>query len=155
MKNDELTVRTPLGELVVGIKADPDYPGISVAFCGNGMNDCFNEGSIRLAWIEYSPEKRRLQAIVNRYILTDIFRFLLSRMCRPTYLIRFVRFVNSPFLTQQFFQSEKIFVRNHIGYWYTLLQLMSMPSCPEFQTVSHRRYNARFRPTSHNENYPV
>ena len=31
MKNDELTVRTPLGELVVGIKADPDYPGISVA----------------------------------------------------------------------------------------------------------------------------
>ena len=28
------------------------------------MNDCFNEGSIRLAWIEYSPEKRRLQAIV-------------------------------------------------------------------------------------------
>ena len=49
MKNDELTVRTPLGELVVGIKADPDYPGISAAFCGNGMNDCFNEGSIRLA----------------------------------------------------------------------------------------------------------
>lgn len=39
MKNDELTVRTPLGELVVKIKADPDYPGISVAFCGNGMND--------------------------------------------------------------------------------------------------------------------
>lgn len=32
MKNDELTVRTPLGELVVGIKADPDYPGISAAF---------------------------------------------------------------------------------------------------------------------------
>ena len=64
MKNDELTVRTPLGELVVGIKADPDYPGISVAFCGNDMNDCFNEGSIRLAWIEYSPEKHRLQAIV-------------------------------------------------------------------------------------------
>ena len=55
MKNDELTVRTPLGELVVGIKADPDYPGISVAFY---------EGSIRLAWIEYSPEKHRLQAIV-------------------------------------------------------------------------------------------
>ena len=37
MKNDELTVRTPLGELVVKIKADPDYPGISVAFCGNGI----------------------------------------------------------------------------------------------------------------------
>ena len=64
MKNDELTVHTPLGELVVGIKEDPDYPGISVAFRGEGMNDFFNEGLIRLAWIEYSPEKRRLQAIV-------------------------------------------------------------------------------------------
>lgn len=64
MKNDELTVRTPLGELVVGIKADPDYPGISVAFRGEGMNDVFNEGLICLAWIEYSPEKCLLQAIV-------------------------------------------------------------------------------------------
>ena len=43
MKNDELTVRTPLGELVVGIKADPDYPGISVAFRGEGLYDVFNE----------------------------------------------------------------------------------------------------------------
>ena len=32
MKNDELTVRTPLGELVVGIKADPDNPGILLLF---------------------------------------------------------------------------------------------------------------------------
>lgn len=64
MKNEELTVRTPLGELVVGIKADPDYPGIAVAFRSLDMNDCFNEGSIRLAWIEYSPDKRCLQAIV-------------------------------------------------------------------------------------------
>ena len=64
MKNDELTVRTPLGELVVGIKADPDYPGISVAFRDDSMNDRFDEGSIRLAWIEFSPEKRCLQAIV-------------------------------------------------------------------------------------------
>ena len=64
MKNEELTVRTPLGELLVGIKVDPDYPGILVTFRGNGMNDWFNEGSVRLAWIEYSPEKRCLQAIV-------------------------------------------------------------------------------------------
>ena len=32
MKNDELTVRTPLGELVVGIKADPDYPAFLLLF---------------------------------------------------------------------------------------------------------------------------
>ena len=64
MKNDELTVRTHWGAGSRDRKRIRDYPGISVAFCGNGMNDCFNEGSIRLAWIEYSPEKRRLQAIV-------------------------------------------------------------------------------------------
>lgn len=40
------------------------YPGISVAFRGEGMNDVFNEGLICLAWIEYSPEKCLLQAIV-------------------------------------------------------------------------------------------
>ena len=39
MQNKELTVQTPLGELAVGINADPDYPGISVAFRGDGMND--------------------------------------------------------------------------------------------------------------------
>ena len=75
MKNDELTVRTPLGELVVGIKADPDYPGISVAFCGNGMNDCFNEGSIRLAWIEYSPEKRRTAHRVQEHFRSGQIRY--------------------------------------------------------------------------------
>ena len=64
MKSDELTVRTPLGELVVGIKADPDYHGVTVAFRSRNMNDCFTEGSIHLAWVEYSPEKRCLQAIV-------------------------------------------------------------------------------------------
>ena len=26
-------------------------------------------------------------------------------------------------------------------------------ACPESQTVSHRQYNAQFRPTSHNENF--
>lgn len=64
MQNKELTVQTPLGELAVGINADPDYPGISVAFRGDGMNDCFNAGSIWLAWIEYSPEKHCLQAVI-------------------------------------------------------------------------------------------
>lgn len=64
MQNKELTVHTPLGELAVGINTDPDYPGISVAFRGDGMNDYFNEGAIRLAWIEYSPEKHCLQAVV-------------------------------------------------------------------------------------------
>lgn len=64
MQNKELTVQTPLGELAVGINADPDYPGISVAFRGDGMNDCFHVGSIWLAWVEYSPEKHCLQAVV-------------------------------------------------------------------------------------------
>ena len=37
MKNDELTVRTPLGELVVGIKADPDYPGMDRILSGEAL----------------------------------------------------------------------------------------------------------------------
>jgi len=53
-----------LQKLLGGKKAAPDYPGISVAFRGEGMNDVFNEGLICLAWIEYSPEKCLLQAIV-------------------------------------------------------------------------------------------
>ena len=57
-------MQAPLGELAVGINADPDYPGISVAFRGDGMNDCFNVGSIRLAWIEYSPETPCRQDVV-------------------------------------------------------------------------------------------
>ena len=85
MKNDELTVRTPLGELVVGIKADPDYPGISVAFCGNGMNDCFNEGAIRLAWIEYSPEKRRLRPL---FMVTGMQMITHSSSSSRTFQIR-------------------------------------------------------------------
>ena len=64
MKNNELIAQTPFGELAVGIKSDPDYPGIFIELRGEGLNDRFKEGCVRLAWVEYSSEKERLQTIV-------------------------------------------------------------------------------------------
>lgn len=64
MNHDELIAQTPLGEITVGIKSDPHYPGIFVELRGAHLNDRFNEGSVRLAWVEYSSEKGCLQTIV-------------------------------------------------------------------------------------------
>jgi len=62
--NDELIAKTPFGEIVVGIKSDPDYPGIFVELRGELLNDRFKEGAVRLAWVEYSSDKQCLQTIV-------------------------------------------------------------------------------------------
>ena len=43
--NDELIAKTPIGEIVVGIKSDHDYPGIFVELRGEHLNDRFKEGS--------------------------------------------------------------------------------------------------------------
>lgn len=55
--NDELIAKTPIGEIVVGIKSDHDYPGIFVELRGEHLNDRFKEGAVRLAWVEYSSDK--------------------------------------------------------------------------------------------------
>ena len=62
--NDDIRANTPLGEIVVGIKSDPDYPGIYIELHGEGLNDRFKEGCVRLAWVEYSSDKRCIQTIV-------------------------------------------------------------------------------------------
>lgn len=61
--NDELIAKTPIGEIVVGIKSDHDYPGIFVELRGEHLNDRFKEGAVRLAWVEYSSDKQCLQTI--------------------------------------------------------------------------------------------
>ena len=43
--NDELIAKTPIGEIVVGIKSDHDYPGIFVEQRGEHVNDRFKEGA--------------------------------------------------------------------------------------------------------------
>ena len=48
--NDELIAKTPIGEIVVGIKSDHDYPGIFIELRGEHLNDRFKEGAVRLAW---------------------------------------------------------------------------------------------------------
>ena len=37
--NDELIAKTPIGEIVVGIKSDHDYPGIFIELRGEHLND--------------------------------------------------------------------------------------------------------------------
>ena len=49
--NDELIAKTPIGEIVVGIRSDHDYPGIFVELRGERLNDRFKEGAVRLAWV--------------------------------------------------------------------------------------------------------
>lgn len=53
--NDELIAKTPIGEIVVGIKSDHDYPGIFVELRGEHLNDRFKEGAVRLSRVELSP----------------------------------------------------------------------------------------------------
>ena len=36
--NDELIAKTPIGEIVVGIKSDHDYPGIFIELRGEHLN---------------------------------------------------------------------------------------------------------------------
>lgn len=76
--NDELIAQTPLGEIVVGIKSDPDYPGVYIELRGEGLNDRFKEGCVRLAWVEYSSEKKCLQTIVYGDGTADDFTHLIE-----------------------------------------------------------------------------
>ena len=62
--NEELIAKTPLGEIAVGIKSDPHYPGVYIELRGDNLNDRFKEGCVRLAWVEYSSEKECLQTVV-------------------------------------------------------------------------------------------
>lgn len=41
--NDELIAKTPIGEIVVGISLNHDYPGIFVELRGEHLNDRFKE----------------------------------------------------------------------------------------------------------------
>lgn len=42
--NDELIAKTPIGEIVVGIKSDHDYPGIFVELRGEHLNEPLQRG---------------------------------------------------------------------------------------------------------------
>lgn len=60
--NDELIAKTPIGEIVVGIKSDYDYPGIFVELVEN---------------ISMTASKRALSALLGLSILRT------SSACRP------------------------------------------------------------------------
>ncbi len=59
-----ISVKTAMGELVASVKADHDYPGISIDLKGDGLNAQYQENSVGLAWVEFSPEKNNIQTVV-------------------------------------------------------------------------------------------
>lgn len=61
--NDELIAKTPIDEVVVGIKSDHDLSRHLCRARGEHLNDRFKEGAVRLAWVEYSSDKQCLQTI--------------------------------------------------------------------------------------------
>ena len=89
--NDELIAKTPIGEIVVGIKSDHDYPGIFVELRGEHLNDRFKEGAVRLAWVEYSSDKQCLQTIAYGDGNADDFTHLIehehinARLMKPLF----------------------------------------------------------------------
>ena len=54
--NDELIAKPPIGEIVVGIKSDHDYPGIFIELRGEHLNDRCIEGAFRLSWVDYASD---------------------------------------------------------------------------------------------------
>ncbi len=59
-----LSVKTKLGDIVVTIKDDPDYPGVCIDLKGTGLNDRYQKNTVRLAWVEFEPEKNKIQTLV-------------------------------------------------------------------------------------------
>lgn len=76
--NDELIAKTPIGEIVVGIKSDHDYPGIFVELRGEHLNDRFKEGAVRLAWVEYSSTSSACRPLPMAMAMQMISRILLN-----------------------------------------------------------------------------
>lgn len=59
-----LSVKTPMGDIVVSVKADSEYPGIYIDLKGPGLNDQYEKDSVGLAWIEFEPNKNKIQTVV-------------------------------------------------------------------------------------------
>lgn len=62
----KLVVPTPLGDIIVGVKADSTYPGIYIDLKGPKVNDEYSgtDGSAALATVEFDPGKGKIQSII-------------------------------------------------------------------------------------------
>lgn len=60
----ELSVNTPLGDIVVAVKTDSEYPGVYVDLKGEKVKDTFEVGTVSLATVEFAPNKNKVQTVV-------------------------------------------------------------------------------------------
>lgn len=59
-----LSVKTPMGDIVVSVKTDSEYPGVYIDLKGPGLNDQYEKDSVGLAWVEFEPNKNKIQTVV-------------------------------------------------------------------------------------------
>jgi len=70
--NDFLvSVSIPIGNIIVRVKTDSNYPGIYVDLRGENIRDGYEENTVNLAVIEYDMENRKMQTIVYGDSLRD------------------------------------------------------------------------------------
>ena len=63
-KDNKISVGTPLGDIVVQIKTDSEYPGVFIDLKGDKVNDTFEVGTVMLGTVEYDPLKKAVQTLV-------------------------------------------------------------------------------------------
>lgn len=60
----KITVPTPLGDIVVTVKTDTEYPGVYVDLKGEKVKDILEMNACMLTTIEYDPLKEVVQSVV-------------------------------------------------------------------------------------------
>ena len=63
-KENNISVETPLGDIVVQVKTDSEYPGVFIDLKGDKVNDTFEVGTVMLSTVEYDPLKKAVQTVV-------------------------------------------------------------------------------------------
>lgn len=63
-ENNEISVDTPFGKIVVRVKADTQYPGVYVDLVGPDVNETFENKTVGLALVEFEPQKNKIQTVV-------------------------------------------------------------------------------------------
>jgi len=70
--NDFLvSVSIPIGNIIVRVKTDSNYPGIYVDLKGENIRDGYEENTVNLAVIEYDMENKKMQTVVYGDSLRD------------------------------------------------------------------------------------
>lgn len=71
IREESLTINTPIGDIIVTPSSDPNYPGVYVDLKGENINDSFEVNTTSLAAVEYDIENKKVQTHVYGDSLRD------------------------------------------------------------------------------------